>query len=119
MSEFDGYRERTKMDNLLRHLLWNDDPRDEVIDDFEKMLEDSFETFYDRLADISPKFKRGDDRLFEAMIGFTGVQNSVYFKLGVLTGFRFYRDMDMSYERQIKDVKVILADARDQWEKQI
>ena len=26
MREFEGFRERTKLDNLLRHLLWEDDP---------------------------------------------------------------------------------------------
>ena len=49
MRELAGFYERAKLDNLLRHLLWNDDPRDAAIDDFEKMLEDSFETFYGRL----------------------------------------------------------------------
>ena len=42
MRELAGFYERAKLDNLLRHLLWNDDPRDAAIDDFEKMLEDSF-----------------------------------------------------------------------------
>lgn len=119
MSEFEGFRERTKLDNLLRHLLWEDDPRDESIDDFEKLVEDSFEVLYDRLEDISPKLRRDDDRLFGAMMDFTAVQNSVYFKLGVLTGFRLYRDLDMSYEKQIKSVQLLFADARSQWERQI
>ena len=115
VGEFDGYRERAKLDNLLRHLLWNDDPRDAAIDDFEKMLEDSFETFYGRLAEISPKLRREHDRLFEAVTDFAGVQDSVYFKLGVLTGFRLYRDLDAAYEHEVLRAKTRYADLKTQW----
>lgn len=119
MRELAGFYERAKLDNLLRHLLWNDDPRDAAIDDFEKMLEDSFETFYGRLAEISPKLRRDDDRLFGAMTDFTAVQNSVYFKLGVLTGFRLYRDLDMAYEKQIQGARTIFAGTGNLRKKQV
>lgn len=115
MREFEGFRERTKLDNLLRHLLWEDDPCDEAIDDFEKLVEDSFEVLYDRLEDISPKLRREDDRLFEAVTDFAGVQDSVYFKLGVLTGFRLYRDLDAAYEHEVLRAKTRYADLKTQW----
>lgn len=115
VGEFDGYRERAKLDNLLRHLLWEDDPCDESIDDFEKLVEDSFEVLYDRLEDISPELRRDDDRLFGAMTDFTAVQNSVYFKLGVLTGFRLYRDLDAAYEHEVLRAKTRYADLKTQW----
>lgn len=115
VGEFEGFRERTKLDNLLRHLLWEDDPCDESIDDFEKLVEDSFEVLYDRLEDISPELRRDDDRLFGAMTDFTAVQNSVYFKLGVLTGFRLYRDLDAAYEHEVLRAKTRYADLKTQW----
>lgn len=41
MRELAGFYERTKLDNLLRHLLWGDELDELTIEDFEKELRDS------------------------------------------------------------------------------
>lgn len=115
VGEFDGYRERAKLDNLLRHLLWGDELDELTIEDFEKELRDSFELFYDQIEEIVPAFRREDDRVNDAVSNFTEAQSGVYFKLGVLTGFRLYRDLDAAYEHEVLRAKTRYADLKTQW----
>ena len=56
MRELAGFYERTKLDNLFRHLLWGDELDELTIEDFEKELRDSFEMFYDQIEEIVPAF---------------------------------------------------------------
>lgn len=115
MRELAGFYERTKLDNLLRHLLWGDELDELTIEDFEKELRDSFELFYDQIEEIVPAFRREDDRVNDAVSNFTEAQSGVYLKLGVLTGFRLYRDLDAAYEHEVLRAKTRYADLKTQW----
>ena len=115
MRELAGFYERTKLDNLLRHLLWGDELDEVTIEDFEKELRDSFEMFYDQIEEILPAFRREDDRVNDDVSNFTGAQSGIYFKLGVLTGFRLYRDLDAAYEHEVLRAKTRYADLKTQW----
>ena len=48
MRELAGFYERTKLDNLLRYLLWGEELEESAIEDFEKEIENSFEMLYDQ-----------------------------------------------------------------------
>lgn len=117
MRELAGFYERTKLDNLLRYLLWREELEESAIEDFEKEIENSFEMLYDQLEEIVPAFRREDDRINDALTNFTETQSGGYFKLGALVGFRLYRDLEAAYAHEIQRAKACHAELKMQWRK--
>ena len=117
MRELAGFYERTKLDNLLRYLLWGEELEESAIEDFEKEIENSFEMLYDQLEEIVPAFRREDDRINDALTNFTETQSGGYFKLGALVGFRLSRDLEAAYAHEIQRAKACHAELKMQWRK--
>lgn len=103
MHEIRDILKRAELDNLISYLIYDSDYMEETAEDCEERIDESYEKIFDRLEDMYVEANREDDRLFEAVNDFATLHDEVYFKTGVLTGFRLYQNMELGYKKYAGD----------------
>ena len=103
MHEIRDILKRAELDNLVSYLIYDSDYVGATAEECEEKIDESYEKIFDRLEELYAEANREDDSLFEAVNDFAILHDEVYFKTGVLTGFRLYQDMELGYKKYAGD----------------
>lgn len=83
-------------------MIYDSGTDEKVITDYDRKMEQSYDTFFIDLERLYPKADRTNNALFDAVVRFACIHDDTYFETGVLTGFRLYKEMDIGYKSHAK-----------------
>ncbi len=101
MEGMNGMARKIKVQNLARYLMYGVETDIEEIEDYERDLEESYETFYKKLEDMYPGADRQDDDLFRLVTDFAVIHEDLSFKAGMYIGFQIYKNMEKGYQEHM------------------
>lgn len=99
MSELKGLFEKIKIENLMTFLICGSDSQGEMVDNYDKKIEESYDKMLSELENRYPGLDRNDDGLISLITDFAAVHDYVYFESGMLAGFQLYKNMEDGYKK--------------------
>lgn len=98
MSDLNKIFRKIKLQNLMAFLIYGTDSDGEVIDDYERKIDESYDKLFAELERIYPELSRDDNELFNIIEDFAATHDRVYFETGVLTGFQLFKNLENEYK---------------------
>ncbi len=109
MCELNDMLKRGNLSNLISYLIYDVGSNGETIDNYEKRLEESYETIFSELERLYSEADRQDDNLFDLVVDFATIHDDIYFETGVLVGFQLYKGLDEGYRSHTRgDIQAVL-----------
>lgn len=99
MGELTEIFEKIKLENFITYLLCGADSNKGEIENYEQILKESYNIFFDKLENMYPETNRNDDKLFNLLTDFAMTHEEIYFEVGVLIGFQLYKNMEHEYKK--------------------
>ena len=99
MSELKGLFEKIKIENLMAFLIYGTDSGGEMVDNYDRKIEESYDDILLELERKYPELDRNDDELLNIITDFAAIHDYVYFESGVMAGFQLYKNMDQVYKK--------------------
>ena len=96
MSELNSILKRAELGSIISYLMDGEGTSDEIVDDIEQKLKNSYDIIFNRIEKLYPQANRNDDNLYDAVMDFAKEHDDSYFQVGVLAGFRLYRGIEQS-----------------------
>lgn len=90
--------QRTELENLVSYLIYDASANEELINNCEDRIKQSFRTFFDELKRLHPDTDKEDDDLYGIVADLVSVHDDTFFTAGVLVGFQLYKNMEQGYE---------------------
>lgn len=110
MFEFKTLFERSNFKNIVSYLISGIGENEDVIEDYDKKIQQSYECFFTGIEKLYPQADREDNRLFEVVSEFIGTHDNIYLEAGVLIGFQICRGFEGAYSKHVKnDFSALLA----------
>lgn len=105
MGELNSILKRSKFENLMAYLISEVGDNAEILDSFDDIISQSYETFFNELESLYKEANRNDDNLFDIVSTFTYIHDDVYFEAGMIVGFQLYKGFDTQYQNH-KDTDI-------------
>lgn len=99
MYELRDMLKRVKLDKLMSYFIYDTDSNGGAIENYERVLDESYDNLFRDLQNLYPVINRDDEKLLEIVMRFTGIHEDTYFEMGVLTGFQLLKNLEQGYER--------------------
>lgn len=113
MSELYEIFERAELESLLQYLIYEVGSLENITDNYEQKIDDSFETFFDKMKQLYPEIEKEEDEVFNVVANLATTHDEIYFATGVLVGFQLYKNMEQGYVRlKDGDIQSILDKAK-------
>ncbi len=91
MNEIDEIFNRINYREIIFYLLYNGEIKPESVSlPLGERIDQSFETFIQRLSELCPQLNSDNDELFVIISDFAGVQREVFMEVGFIAGFELY-----------------------------
>ena len=108
MSELKEILENASLDNLISYLIYDAESSENIMENCEQKIEDSYEKMFSGLESMYEAVDRHDDQLFSVILDFASTHDDVYFEAGVLIGVHLMRCLDQGYEKYSKEALINL-----------
>lgn len=109
MHEISDVLKRSKFSNILSYLIYATGENEALVENYDSMIDESYETFFDNIESLYTDADREDNKLFDIISEFACVHDDIYFEAGMLVGFRLYKELTEKYEHHAdKDITAIL-----------
>lgn len=109
MSELTGLLGKIKLENIMASLIYGEDTEKEIFENYEQEIDNSYIEIFKKLESLYSEVDRGDDKLFDAVVGFAALHDDIYFEAGVIVGFQLFKNLEQGYQKHSQgDIQGIL-----------
>lgn len=113
MSELTGLLGKIKLENIMASLIYGEDKEKKIFENYGKEIDNSYIEIFEKLESLYSEADRGDDKLFDAVVGFAALHDDIYFEAGVLVGFQLFKSLEQGYQKHSQgDIQSILEKYR-------
>jgi hypothetical protein len=110
MFEFRTLFGRSNIENIVSYLISGIGENEDIIDNYDKKIQQSYECFFSGIEKLYPQADREDNQLFEVVSEFIDTHDNIYFEAGVLIGFQICKGFEDTYNKHVKnDFSALLA----------
>lgn len=93
MHEISDVLKRSKFSNILSYLIYATGENEEMVESYDKTIDESYETFFNNIENLYTDADREDNKLFDIISEFACVHDDIYFEAGMLVGFQLYKEL--------------------------
>ncbi|MDB3084800.1 hypothetical protein C4097_09600 [Clostridioides difficile] len=98
MCESNSILKRSKFENFMAYLIREIGDNENVLDNYDMLIEKSFDTFFNKLEELYSEASRNDNKLFDIVCSFISIHDDIYFEAGTLVGFQLYKGFENQYQ---------------------
>lgn len=98
MYELNSILKRSKFENFMAYLISEIGDNEEVLDNYDILIDQSYDIFFDGLEEMYPDASRDDDKLFDIVCNFISTHDDIFFEAGTLVGFQLYKGFESKYQ---------------------
>lgn len=96
-SEFKKMLKRVNLDEIIAYVLCESGTEGKQAERYDKQVDNSFDTFFERIEELYPIADRNDNKLFDIISDFAVLHDKVYFEMGIVIGFQLYKNLEQGY----------------------
>ncbi|MGO1043231.1 hypothetical protein ACTPEO_10890 [Clostridioides difficile] len=109
MHEISDVLKRSKFSNILSYLIYATGENEAMVENYDSVIDESYETFFDDIESLYTDTNRKDNKLFDIISEFACVHDDIYFEAGMIVGFQLNKELTEKYEHHAdKDITAIL-----------
>lgn len=109
MSELTRLLGKIKLENIMAFLIYGEDKEKKIFENYGKEIDNSYIEIFEKLESLYSEADRGDDKLFDTVVGFAALHDDIYFEAGVLVGFQLFKSLEQGYQKHSQgDIQSIL-----------
>lgn len=97
-NELKGMLKKVKLEQIIAYVLYDTDADNKNEETYEKKVENSYNTFFECIEKIYPSMDRNESKLWDAVTDFATIHDEVYFEIGTIIGFQFYKNLERGFK---------------------